>query len=182
MNILVRSYTETGYKPIPSIYLPDGEYARLLLCVVPACTDIVPINVGREMVYLARRISKPGTGWWWIGKRMAPHETKEEAAARSFEQETRLAIHQNRLKLVAIYDTRTRDRAQKPQDIGCHMVGYTFALEITAAEAAFVSQNLDEKEYDRETGLVAFDREQLLREHVTQPILDLFDHIFPGVV
>ena len=182
MNILVRSYTETGYKPIPSIYLPEDEYTKALLSLVPACTDIVPINVDRKIIYLAHRISKPGTGWWWIGARMLPHETKEEAAARSFERETRLPIRQERLKLVAIYDTRTRDRAQKPQNIGCHMVGYTFALEVTEAEVASISRNLDEKEYDRSIGLVAFDREELFRENVAQPILDLYNHIFPGVV
>lgn len=182
MNILVRSYTESGYKTIPPVYLPDDQYARLLQCVVVACTDIVPINVDRKMVYLARRISKPGTGWWWIGGRMSPEETKEEAAARNFKRETRLAVRQDRLKLVAIYDTRTRDRAQKPQHIGCHTVGYTFTLEVTDSEADAISRGLDEKEYDRAIGLVAFDREQLVREHVAKPIMDLFHHIFPGVV
>ena len=182
MNILVGSYTEKEYQPIPSIRLSDEEYGRGLQCFVPVGTDIVPIDVDRKVFYLARRVSKPGTGWWWIGGRMAPHETKEEAAVSNFKRETGLELHQGRLKLVAVNDYRMKDRAQPPQEIGCHMVGYIFTVELTTEEIVAVFGNLDEKEYQQGTGLYAFDRKRLLREHVFPSILDLYDHIFPGAI
>lgn len=179
MSILVSSYTENGYQPIPSVRLSDDEYGRGLQCFVPACTDIVPINVDRQIIYLARRASKPMTGWWWIGGRMAPCETKEEAVARNFKRETGLELPQNRFKLMAIFDYRCKDRNQSPQEVGCHMLGYTFTVELAAMELTSISVDLDEqKEYEKGTSLFAFDRERLVREGVFPSILDLYDHVF----
>lgn len=179
MGILIGSYTEKGYQPISSVCLSDDEYGRGLQCFVPACTDIVPVDVDQRTIYLARRVSKPMTGWWWIGGRMASHETKEEAAARNFKRETGLEIHHSRLKLAAVFDYRCKDRAQPPQEIGCHMLGYTFTVELTAAELASVSVNLEKEEYGKGAGLFAFDRERLVEEEVFPAILDLYDHVFP---
>jgi len=88
---------------------------------------------------------------------MAPHETKEEAAARNFKRETGLEIPQNRFKLVAVFDYRWKDRAQPPQEIGCDMLGYTFIVKLPAAKLASVSANLEEEEYEKGAGLSAFD-------------------------
>lgn len=178
MNILIGSYTEKGYQSISSVYLSDDEYGRGLQCFVPACTDIVPIDVERKIIYLARRVAKPMTGWWWFGGRMTPHETKEEAAVRNFKRETGLELPQNRFTLAAIFDYRWKDRAQPPQEIGCHMLVYTFTVELTAAELAFVSANLEKEEYEKGAGLFAFDREQLVGEKVFPAILDLYDYVF----
>ncbi|MBI2039439.1 MAG: NUDIX domain-containing protein [Candidatus Niyogibacteria bacterium] len=179
MDILVQSYTEAGFKPIPSLRLSDEEYGRVLQCLVYTCTDIVPIDAERKVIYLARRASKPNASWWWIGGRMAAHETKEEAAVRNFRRETGLEISEDRLKLVAIVDCRWKDRAQPPQEIGCHPATYVFTIELTAEERAGVSANLDAQEYEREIGLSDFSREQLVGEKVVSPILELYDHIFP---
>lgn len=180
MSILVRSYTEAGYQPFPLVRLSDDEYGRGLQCFVPTCTDIVPIDKNRRVIYLARRVSKPMTGWWWIGGRMEPNETKEEAAVRNFKRETGLEISQNRFRQVAVLDYRWKYRAQSPQEIGCHMVAFTFSVELTAAELASLSGNLENKEYEKETGLFAFNREQLVGEGVFPAILDLYDHLFAG--
>lgn len=179
MNILVRSFTEDGYQPIPSIRLSDDEYGRALQCFVPACTDIVPIDVDQRLVYLAYRVSKPMTGWWWIGGVMKPDKSKEEAAAENFKRETGLKIPQSRLQLVAVFNYRYKDRAQSPQEIGCHMLGYMFTVELTAAELAFVSANLEKEEYEKGAGLFAFDRERLIKSEVFPAVLDLYDHVFP---
>lgn len=179
MNILVRSYTERGYQPIPLIRLSDDEYGNGLQCFVPACTDIVPIDVGQRTIYLAQRASKPMTGWWWIGGRMDPCEIKEEAVVRRFQQETKLELPQSRFRLVAVFDYRWKDRAQNPQEIGCHMLSYTFTVELTPKELAFVSANLEEKEYDKEAGLFAFNRKRLVEGKVFPSIIDLYDHVFP---
>lgn len=179
METLVKSYTEDGYQIIPSLRLSDDEYGRGLQCFVPACTDIVPIDVEQKVIYLARRVSKSMTGWWWIGGRMAPDETKEEAAVRNFKRETGLELHQNRLKLVAVFDYRFKNRAQPPQEIGCHMLGYTFTIELTTEEIVKISSNLEREEYEASAGLVAFSRENLVEEKVFPAILDLYDCVFP---
>ncbi len=177
MSVLVNSYTEDGYQEIPSIRLSDDEYGRGLQCFVPACTDIVPINSEKKLMYLAHRISKPIIGWWWIGGRMEPDETKEEAAIRNFRRETKLRIDQSQLKLVAVLDYRWNNRAQSPAGIGCHMLGYTFTIELKLPDFVYISENIDGNEYD--TGLFTFDRKDLVEKGVFPSILNLYDHIFP---
>lgn len=179
MDVLVKSYTEKGYKPIPSLWLPPGEYGRGLQCFAPACTDIVPIDVNRRIIYLVRRKSKPVAGWWWLGGRLPPRLTKEEGVVMNFKRETKVHISQKRFQLVAVFDYRCKDRAQWPYDMGCHMVVYTYTVELNQDELARVSANLDEEEYERNAGLSDFNRERLVGERVRSNILDLYDHVFP---
>jgi len=181
LKILVGSYKDDGYQPIPGVRLSDDEYGRGLQCFVPGCADVVPINVNRKVIYLARRTSKPMTGWWWIGGRIAPHDTKEAAAVKNFKRETGLDISQSRLQLAALFDYRWKDRAQVPQEIGCHMLAYTFTIELTSEEIALLSGNLDEQEYEEGSGLFVFNRERLVEEKVFPAVLDLYDHVFPVV-
>ena len=182
MGILVRSYTEDGYQSIPSVRLSDEEYGRGLQCFVPVCTDIAIIDRKTQTIYLAKRKTKPMPDWWWIGGRMEPHETKEEAAVRSFERETGLKLPQNRFQLATIFDYRYKDRAQTPQEIGCHTLGYTFVVELEPAELAFASSHLERHEYEPSAGLSPFNREQLIEKNVFPAILDLFDHVFSDLI
>lgn len=177
---LVRSYTEDGFKPIPSIYLSSEEHGRALQRFVPACADIVPIDRDRQIIYLARRISKPMTGSWWIGGSMKAGETKEEAAVRNFQRETGLRIDPERLRLEAVFDYRWKDRQQEPQGMSCHTGGcYTFTIQLTEDELATASQNLEPREYQNGMGLSGFNRERLVSESVFPAILDLYNHLFP---
>ena len=178
MSILIKSFKEDGYSPITHIRLSEEEYSRALSCFTPACTDVVPIDVDRKNIYLANRISKPMTGWWWIGGRMCAGETKEEAAMRNFERETGLNLSSDRLRLVAVFDYFWKDRQQVPQEVGCHMLAYTFVVELTAEELAAIG--LEKSEYEASAGLTAFNREQLIKEKVFPAILDLYDLIFPS--
>jgi len=158
LEILVGSYTEKDYQAIPSVRLSDEEYGRGLLCFVPACADIVPIDEAKRIIYLARRASKPMVGWWWIGGRMAPHETKEEAAVGNFKRETGIELSRGRLKLATILDYRWEDRAQEPQEVGCHMLAYTFTVELTEDELA---------------SSTAFNRKRLVAEKVFPAIFEI---------
>ncbi len=178
MDILIRSYTEDGYQSIPPMRLSDEEYGKGLQCFVPACTDIVPIDRDQRTIYLARRRAKPMNGWWWLGGRMVPHETKNLSAARRFERETTLLLPETRFGLAAVLDYRWKDREQQPQTVGCHMLAYTFTVELTSDELAHVSGHLEKNECEEGGGLTAFDRERLLEEKVFSPILDLYDYIF----
>lgn len=181
MNILVKSYTEDGYKPIPRVRLEDEEYGRGLQCFVPNCTDIVPIDSVRKTFYLARRTSKPMIGWWWIGGKMWPDQTKEEAAAANFKRETGLELPEDRFTLVANLDYCWKDRSQAPEEIGCHMSGYTFTVELTVEEREAAFGKLAKDEYQEGTGFSPFDRERLIEEEVFSSVIDLYDHIFPQV-
>ncbi|MBI2624754.1 MAG: NUDIX hydrolase [Candidatus Nealsonbacteria bacterium] len=174
MDVLARSYKEAGCQDIPLIRLSDEEYARGLQCFVPACADIAIVDFDRKLIYLARRKIKPMAGLWWIGGKMMPQETKEEAAVRNFKRETTLELPQSRFRLVAVFDYRWNDRAQTPQTIGCHMLAYTFIVNLSADELARV--RLDENEY--EGGLKDFTEKQLLKENVFSPIFDLYCRVF----
>ena len=118
------------------------------------------------------------SGWWWIGGKMQPHETKEESVTRCFSRETQLVLPRNRFTLKAVIDYRWKDRAQEPRNIGCHMLAYTFTVELTTEELAFASENLDTAEYAKD-GLLEFDRESLIKEGVIPPILAFYDYLFP---
>jgi ADP-ribose pyrophosphatase YjhB (NUDIX family) len=179
MNFLIKTYTEDGYRPIPAIRLSDKEYGRGLQCFVPVCTDVIPIDRRHKKIYLTDRRSKPITGLWWIGGKMMPAETKEESAARAFKRETKLDLPLKRFKLAAIFDYRWKDRAQKPKDLGCHMLAYTFTVELKPKELLFVSTHLDPKEYNQKNGLTAFTQKELVKAKVFPVILDLYDHLFP---
>ncbi|KKS33808.1 MAG: hypothetical protein UV22_C0018G0008 [Parcubacteria group bacterium GW2011_GWA2_42_35] len=176
-QVLVKTYTEKGYKPTPSVRLSDEEYGRGLQCFVPACVDIVPIDSKNKIIFLAPRKTKPYVGWWFIGGKMIPSETKEETAARCFERETKLKLPTNRFALAAVLDYRWNQREQPPQDLGCHMLGYTFTVELAPKELAQV--RLEENEYEKKSGFTAFNREQLVEAGVFPSIIDLYDHIFP---
>ncbi len=177
--MLVKSYTEEGYQQIPPVRLSDEEYAKALQCFVPVCTDIVPIDRALQLIYLAKRKTKPMVGWWWTGGRMMPHETKEEAAIRCFQRETKLSLDQRRLELVAVLDYRCKNRSQTPDAIGCHMLGITFTVELTPNELSSASANLEKNEYEDGGGLVAFNRADLFEERVASPIIDLYNQVFP---
>ena len=179
-EILVKSYTEDGYRPIPSIHTSDEEYTRGLQCFVPTCTDIVPIDREKKIIYLVRRKIKPMKGLWWIGGKMNPDDTKEMSVVRSFKREAGLELPADRFKLAAFFDYRWKDREQLPQDVGCHMTAYTFTIELSDEEIALV--NLDET-FEKGVGLTPFTREKIEQEiakgEAISAILDLYDYIFP---
>lgn len=109
-----------------------------------------------------------------------PHETKEETAIRSLERETGLTIPISRLKLEAVLDYRLKDRQQEPQNIGCHMLGYTYTVEFSQDEIARASANLEKNEFDENGSFSPFNRERLIKEKVFRSVIDLYDHIFPA--
>jgi len=176
-NIVERVYVEEGFQPIPRVRLEDAEYGRGLQRFIGVCTDIVIVNRERRQIYLARRRSKPMTGWWWLGGGQMVNETDVEAATRSFERETKIRLSHYRLIRIATHDYFWKDRQQEPQSIGCHMEGKTFMVELTDAEISNIK--LDPDEFEAEKGLTAFTREELVKEGVFPAILDFYDMVFP---
>lgn len=180
MDVLLKTYRETGTQPIPRIHLSDEEYGRGLQCFVVASTDIVLVNLDLELFFLARRKAKPVPGWWWLGGRMQPGETEKESAVRCLRRETGLEISPDRLTLVGIVSHICKDREQGPQNLGCHMLAYTFTLEISRDELRQAAAQLDPNEYDRASGLRTFDRNALIKAGVRPQVLDLHRHVFPS--
>lgn len=178
MKVSSRSYTEDGYQAIPKLRLSDEEYARALQRLIPVCADIVVIDREKQAIYLAPRTAKPGTGLWWIGGGIAAGTSKEDGAADNFKRETKLELPPERFQLVAANDYRFKDRAQEPSDIGCHMFGYIFTVELTDEEHA--AMTLDPGEYAEGQGLRPYSREELVQANVRQPVLDLYDDLFPS--
>lgn len=176
---LVRSYKEKNANKIPNVYLPNDAYGEALQCFVPMCTDIVPIDRAQQLIYLASRKAKPMTGLWWIGGRMKPGELKEEAAIRNFKRETQLELTYERFQLAGVFEYIWKDRAQPPQDMGCHMCAFTYTVELSASELRAASANLEKNEYEASFGLQAFSREDLIRNQVFPAILDLYETVFP---
>lgn len=181
MTTLIRTYIESGYQPIPKTFLPDDAYVQGLQAFVYGCTDAVIINSARRTIYLAKRSQKPMIGWWWIGGRMNAGETKEQSIIRCFAREVGLTFPQDRFTLLSVSDYLWKDRTQKPQDIGCHPMAYTFTVELSPGELDAASRNLEPKEYDAGEGLNEFSRERLLTENVFQAVIDVYDTIFPPV-
>ncbi len=179
MKVNSRSYTEDGYQPIPNIRLHDKEYGRALQRFIAVCADILPIDREKRLFYLALRTAKPLPGWWMIGGGIAAGTSKEEGAIANFERETTLLLPANRFELVAVNDYRSKDRAQSPQDIGCHTLGYTFAVELTPKELDSV--NLDPSEYAANEGLKPHNRNQLIAASVHPAIVDLYDDLFTAL-
>lgn len=175
----VRSYAEKGYTPIPPARLNDQEYALGLQRFVPACTDVAIINQKERTLYLARRRSKPMTGWWWMGGSIIAKETPIESAIRCFRRETTLTLSAEDLVLRAVNTYLWKDREQEPRDIGCHMADWVFTVELP--EAMVSSIVLEKNEFEAEKGFTPFRRNVLVREEVFPAILDLYDTVFPPV-
>lgn len=179
LPLMIKSYTDKGFKPIPKMFLTDEQYADALQTIVTGTADIVPFDRNRGVIYLAVRKAKPMSGPWYLGGRIKANETIKEAAVRKLQQETTLSLPQDRLQLAGVFDYRWKNRAQHPQKIGCHMAAYTFICQMQKHEIDQISANLDKKEY-QPGGLKPYDRKALVKAKVHPAILDVYDFIFPG--
>ena len=173
---LVRSFVEDGFEAIPGIFLSDTAYGVALRRLCPGCTDIVIVNRSAKKIYLAERDQLPMQGLWWIGGAMSPSDSPQAAAAANFKRETSLSLEEERFTLVAVMDYQWKDRQQEPK-MGCHMVVYTFAAELTPEELGAV--NLATTPEYGQSRLLPYDRDALMKANVFPAILELYDHIFP---
>lgn len=112
-----------------------------------------------------------------MGGSMIAKETPIESAIRCFKRETGLTLSGKELVLGAVNTWLWKNRNQEPKDIGCHMAGFVFVVELP--ETAINTIVLEKKEFETEKGLTPFRRDDLIREGVFPAILDFYDHIFP---
>ncbi|MBI4137760.1 MAG: hypothetical protein HY472_00740 [Candidatus Sungbacteria bacterium] len=165
---------EKVYREVPPdykferVFLPEDVFNQARPAFIQECTDIIPINRQRRTLYLAPRISQPMAGWWWIGGRRYPGETKREAAKRNFNRETSLHFGEKQFENVSHHELLC---------LGIHYSIWTFAAEVSPDHVAYISDHLDQKEYDRTKGLREFTREQLIKERIHPSILTFYDKI-----
>ncbi len=175
---LPKLYVEDGYVPIPRVRLGDAAYGLALQSFPVVCTDAVIYDSRRRTIFLAKRKSKPMTGWWVIGGRTLAGETMRESINRCFMRETKFDIGSLQFDYVCTNEYIWKDRQQVPQAIGCHCLARTFKIELSAVNRELVESNLECNEYDKSMGLREFTREDLVSEGVYSAILDVYDLIF----
>lgn len=171
------TYKEEGFLPISNDWLENEAYEKVLRSKVLVNTDVALVNPVNRTMYLAWRKAMPMQGWWIIGGNTGDiNAPLVERLLTVVERETNLVIQSDRFVLTGLMEYFWKDRAQQPQDVGCHMFGLTFSVDITHEEAERIA--LDPKEYES-GNIVQFTREDLVREQVFPGLIDLYDRIFP---
>jgi ADP-ribose pyrophosphatase YjhB (NUDIX family) len=75
---------------------------------------------------------------------MFPGESPQSTAIRKAREEAGLEILPNQLQWIGAYSTEFAERSQPPAEEGLHSVNLTFAVRLTAAQAAQVQLSEDE--------------------------------------
>jgi len=146
----VRSYADrqysTGIAQRPGGILPEDIYGAALDSLVLVCVDCIPLH--EDKMLLSRRARLPHASWWTNGGRMRKGELYQDAAARLMRAELGLSLAPARFQLLGYYSLIWDQRAQEPQDHGCHTLSVTHTIELTAAEIHHIALN---DEYDGAT-------------------------------
>lgn len=174
-------YKDVGFAPKAPVFLPDDVYAQALESFVLACVDVVVIDSGDKTLYLAKRIARPGAGWWWMGGRMVAGEEPRQTAVRVFARETDFHIDPAKLSFVALQRNFFADRKQEPIDKGTDGICYVYAIELKDSERNAVAAHLDSKEYEASLGLVPFTKERIETEGVREQVRDVYEALFGGL-
>lgn len=177
MNEAPKLYVEDTRHTYQPKRLGDQAYAEALQCFVVVCTDACIIDPNGS-IFLARRRSRPASGWWWfIGGRMMIGETEQTSVARCFLRETKVGVDPNRFKFLCMNHYHFRDRAQPPIEVGCASLCFTMTIELTKNELDAV--RLDPTEY-LDGGLREFTRADLevRADGVTDIVRDVYRKVF----
>ena len=136
----------TGSFPnrVPGVYLSDAEYAILLDNVVKGCADVLLLNGAN--VLLAKRNVEPQPGWWFIGGRMRPGETPQEAAARHVQHDLGLLLEPSEFNFLTVASYVWGRRKQLPEINGTADVALIFSVVVVDSDATRIT-NRNETEY-----------------------------------
>lgn len=141
----MKHYVTGAVQQRAPVYLTDAEYARTLDAVVKACSDVLVMN-GRN-VLLARRSVEPQPGWWFIGGRMRPGETPQEAAARHVSHDLGLLIEASKFQFLTAVSYVWARRKQPPQENGTADVALVFYVTVTDDDTEEI-RNCNTEEYE----------------------------------
>jgi hypothetical protein len=129
----MKHYVTGDFQQRTPVHLTDVQYALALDAVVKACSDVLLIN--GPNVLLARRKVEPQPGWWFIGGRMRPGETPQEAAARHVSHDLGLTIEASEFNFLSVASYVWARRKQQPQENGTADVALIFYAEISDGDA-----------------------------------------------
>lgn len=120
-----------------------ATYSVILDTVVVACTDICVLD-GENNILLGLRQRKPlDDVWWTMGGRMFPGESFGESAARKLIEEIGIRIAPSRFQFLNLYSWLNGERAQSPQENGCHMIDIMMVVEVKTEEASSIQKNCE---------------------------------------
>lgn len=126
----------------PRPYLDAIAYGQALSALVITCVDLLFCEGDRRLLGFRRR--PPRVGWWLVGGRMFPGESPQRTAIRKAKEEAGLEILPSQLQWIGAYSTEFAERSQPPAEEGLHSVNLTFAVRLTATQAAQVQLSEDE--------------------------------------
>ena len=173
-NGTVTVYEEEGHPPARKAWMSDPSFREYLNCCVVVDVDTVIIDSMNDVLYLAKRTTKPAQGWLWaLGGKLNPFENTDDASVRFLHEDAGIDVSPDRVKLVTMTRYMWREIAQDDVQ-GSDNLCFTYAVELTAEERSQVV--LSGKEYDQSFGLVPIGRYDL--ERITAPMRDLYYEIF----
>ena len=129
-------YVTGNYKARPPTRLSDELYGQVLDAVVKGCVDVLLVH--ESNVLIAQRNVEPQPGEWFIGGRMFPGETPEEAAVRHVFKDLKLLLQCSSFKYLKTASYVWGRRKQAPQDNGTADVALIFYANLDDAEAKSV--------------------------------------------
>lgn len=175
-----KRYTEAGTKLFKAVLLSDELYAQAIDAFIVVCTDFVPVNRTKKVIYLAKRSVQPARGVWRFGGRQRTGEGIQESCVRLAKRELDLTIAPERFVYLLANEDVWAVRKHEPTDNPFHGFDHVFSIELSEEEIKHAAAHLDPKEYDAEFGIQAYDRERLLKEEVHPQLIDMYDTLFPG--
>ncbi len=107
---------------------------RALDAIVKGCSDVLLIN--GTNVLLAQRTVDPQPGWWFIGGRMQPGETPQEAASRHVYHDVGVLLDSSEFHFLSVASYAWARRKQPPQENGTADVALIFYAQLSDAVAA----------------------------------------------
>ncbi len=165
--------------PAKPPFLAEEVYDQALSTLVRVCTDIILAIPQKKSICLAKRII-PFRGWWAFGGRVFPGETLQASAKRCLERELGLSFEEERFQFLRENRYMYLGPKGTPRDDATSV----FLVECTVDEINSARHVLDKEEYDVLAGIRLFDHPTLRNplykvSKVAQPILDIYDMIFP---
>ena len=174
-----RFYSEEPKRSLGT-FLDDDVYMRAVESLIIVCTDFVPVDRARRVIYLSKRIVHSARGVWRFGGRQRAGETIHDSCTRIAKRELGLLIPPKRFMYLTTAEDLWAWRKQEPQNTGAHNLTHIFSIECTPNELALASIHLDPSEYDTSFGIQEFDRARLVAENVRPQIIDMYDALFPS--
>jgi hypothetical protein len=162
-----------------AVYLSEEDYAKAIESFVILSADILPVNLERRTIYLAKRCVEPMPNWWVFGGRILKGESFEEAAIRHLEHDAQLVIATNRLHLLNLPNRYFwARRKQEPQEVGSDNLSFTFTFEITEKEFKVARKHLNREEYYKGAFKEFTHDELLATPNIHNAIFHLYRQIF----